>query len=196
MNDAFQLNNIKVLYNGQLALDIEQLNIPANECMAVLGENGAGKSTLFHLLALLQKPDSGDISVLGNKITGSPAKQRHQIGLVPQHPYMLPGTVTDNILLALKLQKVDKARHTSQLQQALETVNLTQLADQTASTLSGGEQRRVAIARVLAFEPDILLLDEPFANLDSFHQRQFEDVITMLSNDCLLYTSPSPRDRG
>lgn len=183
MNDAFQLNNIKVLYNGQLALDIEQLNIPANECMAVLGENGAGKSTLFHLLALLQKPDSGDISVLGNKITGSPAKQRHQIGLVPQHPYMLPGTVTDNILLALKLQKVDKARHTSQLQQALETVNLTQLAGQTASTLSGGEQRRVAIARVLAFEPDILLLDEPFANLDSFHQRQVEDVITMLSND-------------
>lgn len=183
MNYAFQLDNIKVIYNGQLALDIEQLNIPANECMAVLGENGAGKSTLFHLLALLQKPDSGDISVLGNKITGSPAKQRHQIGLVPQHPYMLPGTVTDNILLALKLQKVDKARHTSQLQQALKTVNLTHLADQTASTLSGGEQRRVAIARVLAFEPDILLLDEPFANLDSFHQRQLEDVITMLSND-------------
>ena len=132
MNYAFQLDNIKVRYNGELALDIEQLNIPANECMAVLGENGAGKSTLFHLLALLQKPDSGDISVLGDKITDSQAKQRQKIGLVPQHPYMLPGTVKDNIRLALKLQKVDKARHTSQLQQALETVNLIQLADQTA----------------------------------------------------------------
>ena len=195
MNYAFQLDHIKVLYNGQLALDIEQLNIPANECMAVLGENGAGKSTLFHLLALLQKPDTGDISVLGTKINGSQAKQRHQIGLVPQHPYMLPGTVKDNILLALQLQKVDKARHASQLQQALETVNLTRMADQTASTLSGGEQRRVAIARVLAFEPKILLLDEPFANLDSFHQRQLEDVITMLSNDARRTVLFSTHDR-
>ncbi|AFI85314.1 molybdenum ABC transporter ATP-binding protein [Methylophaga nitratireducenticrescens] len=195
MTYAYQLNNVKVHYHDQLVLDIEKLNIPAYECLAVLGENGAGKSTLFHLLSLLQKPDSGDISVLDNEINASQTKQCHQIGLVPQHPYMLPGTVTDNIRLALKLKKVDKARHASQLQQALETVNLTHLADQTANTLSGGEQRRVAIARVLAFDPKILLLDEPFANLDSFHQRQLEDVITMLANDSKRTILFSTHDR-
>lgn len=182
MTYAYQLDNVKVHYNNHLVLDIEKLAIPANECLAVLGENGAGKSTLFHLLALLQKPDSGHIRVFSDK-NASPQTQQRRIGLVAQHPYMLPGTVKDNIRLALQLQKVEKPLHQQRLQQALETVNLTQLADQTASTLSGGEQRRVAIARVLAFEPAILLLDEPFANLDSFHQRQLEDVITLLAND-------------
>lgn len=181
MNYAYQLENVKVHYNNKLVLDIEALTIPANECLAVLGENGAGKSTLFHLLALLQKPDAGHMRLFGDKIT-YPQTHQQRIGLVTQHPYMLPGTVKDNIRLALQLQKVDKTLHQSRLQQALETVNLTQLADQTASTLSGGEQRRVAIARVLAFAPDILLLDEPFANLDSFHQRQLEDVINTLAD--------------
>lgn len=182
MTYAYQLNKIKVHYGDQLALDIEQLNIPANECLAVLGENGAGKSTLFHLLALLQQPDSGDIHVFNENVAESKTQYRQRIGLVDQHPYMLPGTVADNIRLALKLQKVDKSQHHSRLMQVLKTVNLTRLADQSASTLSGGEQRRVAIARVLAFEPEILLLDEPFANLDSFHQQQLEDVINGLSS--------------
>lgn len=181
MTYAYQLDNVKVHYNNQLVLDIEKLDIPANECLAVLGENGAGKSTLFHLLAFLQKPDSGHIRVFG-ETNPTPPPPQQRIGLVTQHPYMLPGSIKDNIRLALQLQKVDKTLHQQRLQQALKTVNLTQLADQTANTLSGGEQRRVAIARVLAFEPDILLLDEPFANLDSFHQRQLEDVINTLAN--------------
>lgn len=182
MTYAYQLNKIKVHYGEQLALDIEQLNIPANECLAVLGENGAGKSTLFHLLALLQQPDAGDIHVFNENVAELKTQYRQRIGLVDQHPYMLPGTVADNIRLALKLQKVDKSQHQSRLIQVLKTVNLTRLANQSASTLSGGEQRRVAIARVLAFEPEILLLDEPFANLDSFHQQQLEDVINGLSS--------------
>lgn len=182
MTYAYQLNKVKVHYGDQLALDIEQLNIPANECLAVLGENGAGKSTLFHLLALLQQPDAGDIHVFNENVAESKTQYRQRIGLVDQHPYMLPGTVADNIRLALKLQKVDKSQHQSRLEQVLKTVNLTRLANQSASTLSGGEQRRVAIARVLAFEPEILLLDEPFANLDSFHQQQLEDVINGLSS--------------
>jgi tungstate transport system ATP-binding protein len=182
MTYAYQLNKIKVLYGDQIALDIEQLNIPANVCLAVLGENGAGKSTLFHLLALLQRPEAGDIYVFNENVAESKTQYRQRIGLVDQHPYMLPGTVADNIRLALKLQKVDKSQHQSRLEQVLKTVNLTRLANQSASTLSGGEQRRVAIARVLAFEPEILLLDEPFANLDSFHQQQLEDVINGLSS--------------
>ena len=181
MTYAYQLDNVKVLYDNQLVLDIEQLNITANQCLAVLGENGAGKSTLFHLLALLKRPDSGDIRLFGENIATPKPQHRQQTGLVDQHPYMLPGTVADNILLALKLQKVDKSFHQSRLQHVLETVNLTRLANHPASTLSGGEQRRVAIARVLAFEPEILLLDEPFANLDSLHQRQLEDVINEIS---------------
>ena len=71
MSYAYQLNNVKVHYGNQSALDIEQLNIPLNECLAVLGENGAGKSTLFHVLALLQRPDAGDMLVFGDNIATS-----------------------------------------------------------------------------------------------------------------------------
>jgi len=195
MTYAYQLDNVKVLYGNQLALDIEQLKIPANQCLAVLGENGAGKSTLFHLLALLKQPHSGDIRLFDENITATKPQHRQQIGLVDQHPYMLPGTVADNIRLALKLQNVDKSLHRSRLQKALEMVNLTDLADQAASTVSGGEQRRVAIARVLAFEPEILLLDEPFANLDSLHQRQLEDVINEISGSAKRTVLFSTHDR-
>jgi len=175
---AYQLNNIDVQYGQTIALDIDALTLATNQCTALLGENGAGKSTLMHILAFIGTPHSGTVSLLGkpvaHKLTSS---QRKKIGFVSQQPYLLTGSINDNLKLALKLQQVPKALHAQRIADALAIVNLTALADQDAATLSGGELKRAAIARSIVYQPDILLLDEPFSHLDQRHIRQLENTI-------------------
>ncbi len=178
MKPAYQLSNIKLEQQSKTIVDIEQLTINSDQCVAVLGENGAGKTSLIHILALITKPSHGLINVFGDIIQSklSPV-QRRRIGLVHQQPYLLPGTVADNIRLALTLQGIAKSDIAVLTQQALEHVDLIDLADQAAHTLSGGELKRVAIARAIAYQPDILLLDEPFSHLDQRHIHQLEESI-------------------
>lgn len=175
---AYQLNNIEVRYGESKALDIATLSLATNQCTALLGENGAGKSTLMQLLAFVQTPSAGEIRLFGNKVEAqlSPG-QRKKIGFVSQQPYLLTGSIRDNLKLALKLQQIPKALHAQRIDEALAIVNLTALIDQDASTLSGGELKRAAIARAIVYQPDILLLDEPFSHLDQRHIRQLENTI-------------------
>jgi len=182
MTAAYQLNNIKVFHQQQCNLDIPQLTIPSDQCIALLGDNGAGKSTLLNLLAYLDMPNEGQLRLMGQTIKSSlsPA-QRRTIGYVNQQPFLLAGSVTDNIALALKLQGIAAAQRPSLIREALQHVNLTHLATQTANTLSGGELKRAAIARAIAHEPQILLLDEPFSHLDQSHIQQFEVIIEQLA---------------
>jgi ABC-type sulfate/molybdate transport systems ATPase subunit len=178
MKQAYQLSQIRVHYGNTEALNIEALGLATNKCTALLGENGAGKSTLMNLLAFVQQPDEGQITLFGESTAaGLTTQQRRRIGLVTQQPYLLGGSVADNIRLALKLQGVPKADYSQRVAQALETVNLTGLAQQNAATLSGGELKRAAIARAIAYQPDILLLDEPFSHLDQRHIHQLETTI-------------------
>lgn len=178
MTAAYQLNNIKVFREQKCILDIPSLSIPDADCIALLGDNGAGKSTLLDILAFTQTPSEGHVL-----LSGQPAKlplppsQRSKIGYVNQHPFLLSGTVTDNIRLALKLQNIDPKQHTSLISRALEQVGLNHLANQAANTLSGGELKRAAIARAISYQPDILLLDEPFSHLDQSHSQQLEQII-------------------
>lgn len=182
MTAAYQLNQVKVYRQQQCVLDIADLTINANKCIAVLGDNGAGKSTLLNLLAFLDRPDSGQLSLMGKAIskTLSPT-QRQTIGYVSQQPFLLSGSIIDNIKLALRLQGIPSQRHTALIEQALSKVNLTHLATQIATTLSGGELKRAAIARAIAHQPDILLLDEPFSHLDQSHIEQLETIIQNLA---------------
>jgi molybdopterin-binding protein len=178
MTAAYQLSNIEVRYGHHKALDITELTLASNACTALLGENGAGKSTLMKLLAFVQTPSAGDLTLLGEHISGElSAEQRRKIGFVSQQPYLLNGTVLDNLKLALKLQKIHSAYHQKWINQALETVNLAVLASQDAATLSGGELKRAAIARAIVYQPDILLLDEPFSHLDQRHIHELENTI-------------------
>ena len=183
MTSCYTLNNVQIFYGTQCALDIPALSIENSQTLAILGQNGAGKSTLLSLLALLSKPASGELLLFGETTRSISRRQRRRIGLVAQQPYLLPGSVRDNITLALRCQQINKTEHSSRIAEALSTVNLTHLADQDAATLSGGELKRAALARVLAYQPDILLLDEPFSHLDSQHIRQLEDLIQQLSGE-------------
>ena len=178
MTNAYVLNDIKVIHQQTCVLDIPHFTIPAGKCIALLGENGAGKSTLMNLLAFTEKPSHGTIQLFDQKIAGKlKPSQRRRIGVVSQQPYLLAGSVSDNILLALKLQHIEPSRYPFLIEQALEQLNLTQLKDQSAQTLSGGELKRAAIARAIAYAPDVLLLDEPFSHLDQRHIRQLENAI-------------------
>ena len=182
MTTSYQLNDIKVIREQRCILDIPQLDLPSKQCIALLGDNGAGKSTLLDLLAFITQPTHGEIKLAGQQISKSlQPKQRRSIGFVSQHPYLLSGSVFDNIQLALKLQGINQQQHPALIKQALEQVNLSHLINQQANTLSGGELKRVAIARAISYQPNILLLDEPFSHLDQTHCQQLEDIIQQLT---------------
>ena len=182
MTAAYQLHNIKVDYEKRCVLDIPALSVPQNECIALLGDNGAGKSTLLNLLAFTAPANQGHILLAGQRASlPLAAKQRRSIGYVSQHPLLLRGSVIENILLALKLQGVEPQHRAALAQNALKYVDLIGQAQQSTATLSGGELKRAAIARAIAYQPDILLLDEPFSHLDQHHQLQLEVIIQRFS---------------
>jgi tungstate transport system ATP-binding protein len=178
MTSAYELSDITLKQQNKIILNIPQLTIESDQCLALLGENGAGKTSLINLLAFTSRANHGSIRLF-NQVVRSKLKpsQRRRIGLVHQEPFLLPGTVADNIRLALSLQGVKRCHIPELTQQALKQVNLIDSADQAANTLSGGELKRVAIARAIAYQPDILLLDEPFSHLDHRHIQLLEDSI-------------------
>lgn len=178
MTAAYQLHNIKVNFDQQCVLDIAELSIAQNECIALLGDNGAGKSTLLNLLAFTTQASEGHI-LLSDQPAFYPLskQQRQSIGYVSQHPLLLKGSIVDNIRLALKLQGIEAKHHDKLTDKALDLVNLTRQAKQSIDTLSGGELKRAAIARAIVYQPNILLLDEPFSHLDSHHFQLLENII-------------------
>lgn len=178
--NAYTLKNIQHQPGDGFCLQIDNLTIAAGELTALLGDNGAGKSTLMQLLALLEQPQAGEIRLLDTPLRYD-TTQRRQIGYVNQHPYMLPGSVEDNIRLAMKLQKVPGNQHAEWIASVARMLQISHLLNQEACTLSGGELKRAAIARAISYQPQILLLDEPFANLDSGQINTLETTLKALS---------------
>ena len=182
MTPAYLLNKIKVFHQSQCNLDIPHLVIEPNQCVAILGDNGAGKSTLLNLLAYLSKPDEGELSLMGQQSKPRLSTlQRRSIGYVSQQPFLLTGSLYNNVALALKLQGISSSQRPKLTDRALQQVNLTHLASKPAYTLSGGELKRAATARAIAHEPQILLLDEPFSHLDQSHIQHLELIIEDLA---------------
>lgn len=141
-----------------------------HEIVGILGPNGAGKTTSFYMVVGLISPDEGQIFLNGNDITNLAMHERAIAGIsyLPQEPSVFRKlSVSDNIMAILELRKdLDKAGRIEILEQLLQEFHLTHLRDNMGISLSGGERRRVEIARALAIEPKILLLDEPFAGID------------------------------
>jgi tungstate transport system ATP-binding protein len=169
------MKDVRKNYDRDFDLHIQSLEIPRGGVFAVLGPNGAGKTTLLRLLHFLEPAQTGEIQFEGRSISYPPALAlRRRIAMVFQKPVMLSGSVRQNILYGMRLRKrLDHKR----LESIMQELDLGHLSDESAKTLSGGEAQRVALARALATKPDVLLLDEPTANLDPYNIRLIEHII-------------------
>lgn len=161
------IENISRKFGSFQAVDRINLEIEAGSLIALLGPSGSGKSTLLRLIAGLETPDSGRIEIAGRDVTYKSVRSRG-IGFVFQHYALFKHmTIRQNIAFGLELQKAPKPKIRAKVEQLLELVQLQGLGDRYPSQLSGGQRQRVALARTLAVEPQVLLLDEPFGALDA-----------------------------
>jgi tungstate transport system ATP-binding protein len=165
-------------------LDVPHLDIASGEILAVVGPSGSGKSTLLRLLNFLEPPSSGTITFRGASFGQDqpmPLELRRRVTTVFQRPMLLNRTVWDNVRYGLRLR--GERNGSALVESALARVGLDQLARQPARTLSGGEAQRVALARAMVLQPDVLLLDEPTANLDPYNVALIEDTVQQLRHE-------------
>ena len=172
---AFSLEGVRHFYGRRCVLQIDRLEIARGRTLGVIGPSGAGKSTLLRLLQGLERPTEGRIHVDGAPLSyPAPLPLARRITTVFQRPLMLDRSVRENVEYGLRLRG---RREGESLDLLLDQLGLAHLARARARKLSGGEVQRVALARALAVQPDVLLLDEPAANLDPAHVALVESLI-------------------
>jgi tungstate transport system ATP-binding protein len=171
MNKAvpvFEARDLQVIRGGSLILNIPSLEVAEGEIFCLIGPNGAGKSTLLQTLSALTRPSRGEIFFRGGKI-GSDIpllEHRRRLAMVLQEPLLFDTTVFNNVASGLKIRGMKGHEIGTIVGKVLERFGVANLKDRSARTLSGGEARRVSIARAFATSPEVLLLDEPFSALD------------------------------
>ncbi len=158
-----EARDLQVRYGDQVVLNLDGIKFSHGNTYAVIGANGAGKSTLLLCLAGLIKPTHGKILLNKKDITGTAMPS---IGVLLQKTFLFSGSVLRNVEYGLRCQGISKSERRHRALAALAKVDMKSMAHKTRRTLSGGEMQRVVLARILALEPEILLLDEPFAHLD------------------------------
>jgi lipopolysaccharide export system ATP-binding protein len=167
-------------YDKRVVLSDVSLKVGRGEVVGLLGPNGAGKTTCFYSIMGLVKPDAGRIELDGQDITNLPMYRRAIMGLgyLPQETSIFRGlTVEQNIQAVLELAEPDKSARAARLEKLLDEFGLTRLRTAAAMALSGGERRRCEIARALAADPSIMLLDEPFAGIDPISIADIRDLV-------------------
>ncbi|AXK71392.1 LPS export ABC transporter ATP-binding protein [Lysobacter sp. TY2-98] len=161
------------------------LTLEAGEVVGLLGPNGAGKTTCFYMIVGLVPADAGQILLDGKDITAQPmyARAKHGVGYLPQEPSVFRKlSVADNIRLVLELRNdLDRKGRERELASLLDELQVTHVADQIGASLSGGERRRVEIARALAARPRMMLLDEPFAGVDPISVGEIQRIVRHLT---------------
>ncbi|MGQ0550667.1 MAG: LPS export ABC transporter ATP-binding protein [Armatimonadota bacterium] len=170
-------------YGTRTVVDGVDISVERREIVGLLGPNGAGKTTTFYMIVGLIAPDAGDVWLDDQPITQLPVhlRARRGIGYLAQEPSVFRGlTVEQNIQVVLEANGKPRAEWRDTMSQLLEEFNLTRLRRQVGATLSGGERRRVEIARVLAMHPSFILLDEPFTGVDPKSVAEIQEVVLRL----------------
>ncbi len=173
--------NLGQRFNGQDVLNDINLNIERGEVFALIGPTGSGKTTLLRLLDLIDTPSQGRVYFNGTNVTestGPRLEARRRMGFVLQKPVVFNTSVYDNIAYGLRWRGVNRDIIRNRVEEVLEMVNMSDFRKRNARMLSGGEMQRVAIARAIATEPEVLLLDEPTANLDPVSTARIEGLIS------------------
>ena len=164
-----EVKDLKKIYRGKIAVNGLSFGLKKGEVVGLLGPNGAGKTTAFYMIIGLLRPDSGKVFFRNQDITTLPLYKRAQMGMgyLAQEPSIFKHlTVEQNLIAILETLSLSKKRRKERLEELLEELNLQHLAKKRACALSGGERRRLEITRSLITHPTLLLLDEPFANID------------------------------
>jgi lipopolysaccharide export system ATP-binding protein len=180
---GLEVRSIAKAYDRRAVLHDVSLDVHQGEVVGLLGPNGAGKTTCFYSVMGLVKPDSGRIFLDGQDITELPMYRRAILGLgyLPQETSIFRGlSVEENIRAVLEVSEPDRDARAARLEQLLEEFGLAGLRESPAMALSGGERRRCEIARALASEPSIMLLDEPFAGIDPISIADIRDLVKEL----------------
>ncbi|HTW93092.1 MAG TPA: LPS export ABC transporter ATP-binding protein [bacterium] len=175
-------------YGERRVVDGVSLDLERGEIVGLLGPNGAGKTTTFHMITGFIRPEQGAITLDGHDITRMPVYKRARLGLgyLPQEPSIFRKlSVEDNVRAILEMLGVPKAEQAVRVDELLAKFNVGQLRKQRGGTLSGGERRRVELARALASNPSFLLLDEPFTGIDPIVRAEIQDIVRQLRDEGL-----------
>jgi tungstate transport system ATP-binding protein len=181
---VYRLRQVSKAYERRRVLDLDRLDVQRGEILGLVGPSGAGKSTLLRLLNFLEPPTGGTIRFLDAAFDAAhplPLALRRPVATVFQRPILLNRSVQANVHYGLQL----RGQHDSagRVEEALEEVGMADMARQRARTLSGGEAQRVSLARAMVLQPEVLLLDEPTANLDPYNVGLIEDIVCRLNQE-------------
>jgi putative ABC transport system ATP-binding protein len=187
MATKLETERLTRVVDGDRIVDGVSISVTEGDVLAVLGPSGSGKSSLLRLLNRLDEPTEGTVLLDGTDYRDLPPREvRRRIGIVPQSPALRAGTVFENVTIGHRLRGETVRRETAE--ELLARMNLDGYADRDVSDLSGGEAQRVAIARTLITEPEVLLLDEPTSSLDSASEAKVETLLEGLIHETDLTT--------
>ncbi len=183
--EALEAKKLEKSYRGRKIVRGVSLQVKHGEVVGLLGPNGAGKTTTFYMVVGLIRPDQGRVSLDGTDITKMPMYQRAKsgIGYLPQEPSVFRKlTVAENLMAVLETMSLSSAERKERRDRLMEELGIAHLSDSMAYTLSGGERRRVEIARALTLSPKFILLDEPFAGIDPLAVQDIQGIISLLKS--------------
>jgi lipopolysaccharide export system ATP-binding protein len=184
-DNLLKAENLVKIYRGKSAVDHVSIDVQCGEVVGLLGPNGAGKTTTFYIITGMIRPNSGKIYLDRQEITALPMFQRARrgIGYLCQEPSVFRKlTVEENILAVMEYTSLTKPERKARLDSLLNELSITRIAKQKAYTLSGGERRRVEIARALVTRPRFILLDEPFAGIDPIAVEDIQNIVIHLKD--------------